>query len=158
MKMKENAKKLDEVVKAYESKEDTLFAVSNCDDEITSINFTGNPKILTMAFYRIIKRGFGKDAQKVERALAIGVVSAVKQVFDEDTREAYILGKIIATDFDSFRKGEKDDDDDDNKEDDGNPIKENCQNCESLKDCLTGVLKDLGIEVKEKAKKTNKKK
>lgn len=156
MKIKENEKKLNEVVKAYESKEDTLFAVSNCDDEITSINFTGNPKILTMAFYRIIKRGFGKDAQKVERALAIGVVSAVKQVFDEDTREAYILGKIITTDFGNFGKGEKDDDD--NEEDDGNPIKENCQNCESLKDCLTGVLKDLGIEVKEKAKKTNKKK
>ena len=156
MKIKENEKKLNEVVKAYESKEDTLFAVSNCDDAITSINFTGNPKILTMAFYRIIKRGFGKDAQKVERALAIGVVSAVKQVFDEDTREAYILGKIITTDFDSFRKGEKDDDD--NEEDNGNPIKESCQNCESLKDCLTGILKDLGIEVKEKAKKTNKKK
>ena len=151
MKMKENEKKLDEVVKAYESKEDTLFAVSNCDDEITSINFTGNPKILAMAFYRIIKRGFGKDAKEVERALAIGVVSAVKQVFDEDTREAYILGKIITTDFGNFGKGEKD-------EDDGNPIKENCQNCESLKDCLTGILKDLGIEVKEKAKKTNKKK
>ena len=151
MKMKENEKKLDEVVKAYESKEDTLFAISSCDDAITSINFTGNPKILTMAFYRIIKRGFGKDAKEVERALAIGVVSAVKQVFDEDTREAYILGKIITTDFDSFRKGEKD-------KDDGNPIKENCQNCESLKDCLTGILKDLGIEVKEKAKKTNKKK
>ena len=151
MKIKENEKKLNEVVKAYESKEDTLFAVSNCDDEITSINFTGNPKILTMAFYRIIKRGFGKDAQKVELALAIGVVSAVKQVFDEDTREAYILGKIITTDFGNFGKGEKD-------EDDGNPIKENCQNCESLKDCLTCILKDLGIEVKEKAKKTNKKK
>ena len=151
MKMKENQKKLDEVVKAYESKEDTLFAVSSCDDAITSINFTGNPKILTMAFYRIIKRGFGKDAKEVERALAIGVVSAVKQVFDEDTREAYILGKIITTDFGNFGKGEKD-------EDDGNPIKENCQNCESLKDCLTGILKDLGIEVKEKAKKTNKKK
>lgn len=151
MKMKENEKKLDEVVKAYESKEDTLFAISSCDDAITSINFTGNPKILTMAFYRIIKRGFGKDAKEVERALAIGVVSAVKQVFDEDTREAYLLGKIITTDFGSFRKGEKD-------EDDGNPIKENCQNCESLKDCLTGILKDLGIEVKEKAKKTNKKK
>lgn len=156
MKTKENEKKLNEVVKAYESKEDTLFAISSCDDAITSINFTGNPKILAMAFYRIIKRGFGKDAKEVERALAIGVVSAVKQVFDEDTREAYILGKIIATDFDSFRKGEKDDDD--NKEDDGNPIKENCQKCESLKDCLTGILKDLGIEVKEKAKKTNKKK
>lgn len=154
--MKENEKKLNEVVKAYESKEDTLFAISSCDDEITSINFTGNPKILTRAFYRIIKKGFGKGAQKVESALAIGVVSAVKQVFDEDTREAYILGKIIATDFDSFRKGEKDDDD--NEEDNGNPIKENCQNCESLKDCLTGILKDLGIEVKEKAKKTNKKK
>lgn len=151
MKMKENEKKLDEVVKAYESKEDTLFAISSCDDAITSINFTGNPKILAMAFYRIIKRGFGKDAKEVERALAIGVVSAVKQVFDEDTREAYILGKIITTDFGNFGKGEKD-------EDDGNPIKENCQNCESLKDCLTGILKDLGIEVKEKAKKTNKKK
>jgi hypothetical protein len=156
MKMKENEKKLDEVVKAYESKEDTLFAISSCDDAITSINFTGDPKILTMAFYRIIKKGFGMGAQKVERALATGVVSAVKQVFDEDTREGYILGKIITADFDSFRKGEKDDDD--NKEDDGNPIKENCYNCECLKDCLTGILKDLGIEVKEKAKKTNKKK
>lgn len=156
MKTKENEKKLNEVVKAYESKEDTLFAISNCDDEITSINFTGNPKILTRAFYKIIKNGFGKDAQEVERALAIGVVSAVKQVFDEDTREGFILGKIIATDFDNFRKGEKDDDD--NEEDNGNPIKEKCQNCESLKDCLTGILKDLGIEYKEKAKKTNKKK
>lgn len=149
MKMKENEKKLNEVVKAYESEEDTLFAISSCDDEITSINFTGNPKILTMAFYRIIKNGFGKDAQKVERALAIGVISAVKQVFDEDTREAYILGKIIATDFGNFRKEEKDDD---------NPIKENCQNCESLKDCLKDALKDMGVEVKEKAKKTSKKK
>lgn len=151
MKMKENQKKLDEVMQAFESKEDTLFAISSCDDETTGISFTGNPKILTMAFYQIIKKGFGMGAQKVESALAIGVVSAVKQLFDEDTREAYILGKIIAADFDSFRKGEKDDDD-------GNPIKENCQNCESLKDCLTGILKDLGIEVKEKAKKTNKKK
>ena len=157
MKMKENEKKLDEVVKAYESKEDTLFAISSCDDAITSINFTGDPKILTMAFYRIIKKGFGMGAQKVERALATGVVSAVKKVFDEDTREAYILGEIIATDFDSFRKGEKDDNDD-NEENNGNPIKENCQNCESLKDCLKDALKDVGIEVKEKAKKTNKKK
>ena len=156
MKMKENERKLNEVVKAYESKEDTLFAISSCDDAITSINFTGNPKILTMAFYRILKNGFGKDAQEVERALAIGVVSAVKQVFDEDTREAYILGKIIATDFDSFRKGEKDNDDDEEK--DGNPIKENCQNCESLKDCLTSILKDLGIKVEKTTKKTNKKK
>ena len=151
MKMKENQKKLEEVMQAFESKDDTLFAISSCDDETTGISFTGDPKTLTMAFYQIIKKGFGKGAQKVESALAIGVVSAVKKVFDEDTREAYILGKIIATDFDSFRKGEKDDDD-------GNPIKENCQNCESLKDCLTGILKDLGIEVKEKAKKTNKKK
>lgn len=156
MKMKENQKKLEEVMQAFESKDDTLFAISSCDDETTGISFTGDLKILTMAFYQIIKKGFGKGAKEVERALAIGVVSAVKQLFDEDTREAYILGKIITTDFDSFRKGEKDDDD--NKEDDGNPIKENCQKCESLKDCLTGILKDLGIEVKEKAKKTNKKK
>lgn len=151
MKMKENQKKLEEVMQAFESKDDTLFAISSCDDETTGISFTGDLKILTMAFYQIIKKGFGKGAKEVERALAIGVVSAVKQLFDEDTREAYILGKIITTDFDSFRKGEKDDDD-------GNPIKENCQNCESLKDCLTGILKDLGIEYKEKAKKTNKKK
>lgn len=151
MKMKENQKKLEEVMQAFESKDDTLFAISSCDDETTGISFTGDPKILTMAFYQIIKKGFGKGAQKVESALAIGVVSAVKQVFDEDTREAYILGKIITTDFGNFGKGEKD-------EDDGNPIKENCQNCESLKDCLTGILKDLGIEVKEKTKKTNKKK
>ena len=151
MKMKENQKKLEEVMQAFESKDDTLFAISSCDDETTGISFTGDPKILTMAFYQIIKKGFGKGAQKVESALAIGVVSAVKKVFDEDTREAYILGKIIATDFGSFEKEEKDDDD-------GNPIKENCQNCESLKDCLTGILKDLGIEYKEKAKKTNKKK
>lgn len=156
MKMKENQKKLEEVMQAFESKDDTLFAISCCNDDKIGISFTGNPKDLTLAFYKIIKNGFGKDAQEVESALAIGVVSAVKQVFDEDTREAYILGKIIAADFDSFRKGEKDDDD--NEEDDGNPIKENCQNCESLKDCLTGILKDLGIEVKEKAKKTNKKK
>ena len=156
MKMKENERKLNEVVKAFESKDDTLFAISRCNDDKIGISFTGNPKGLTMAFYKIIKNGFGKDAQEIERALAIGIVSAVKKAFDEDTREAYILGRIITTDFDSFRKGEKDDDD--NEEGDGNPIKENCQNCESLKDCLTGILKDLGIEYKEKAKKTNKKK
>lgn len=156
MKMKENEKKLNEVVKAYESKDDTLFAISCCDDGKIGIKFTGNPKNLTMALYKIVKNGFGKDTKEAERALAIGVVSAVKQVYDEDTREAYSLGKIIATDFDSFRKGEKDDDDD--EEEDGNPIKENCQNCESLKECLTNVLKDLGINVMERAKKTNKKK
>ena len=154
--MKENERKLNEVVKAFENKDDTLFAISCCDDDKIGINFTGNPKNLTMAFYKIIKNGFGKDAQEIERALAIGVVSAVKQVFDENTREAYILGKIIATDFDSFRKGEKDDDD--NEEGDGNPIKEDCQNCEFLKDCLTGILKDLGIKVENTPKKTNKKK
>lgn len=136
MKKRENEKKLEGVFESYESKQDTLFAMSVLrGDDDGSVHFTGIPANLDSLFYNILKKGLLGKALPVEQALAWSMIRAIKQLFDEDSCESDLFISLITSE-------ESSDDDDEMEEFDFHD--EGCQLCDDYLSCVEKFLNKRG--------------
>lgn len=145
MKKLENEKKLEELYKSFDAKDDSLFAIGICGNEKPIICLSGNLDKITDMFYQILSDGLSDDATDEQLVTVSLIMDAIHRLIMERSESTEMFDKFVV---DAFEESDFHSNDDDTFV----PTDRGCLECEQYVECLKKHFAKFGVEIEVKKK------